>query len=103
VPIEAAIFLSRPGLVVAPFLEIGLYAVRQILVPSRFERRTRGLKADGAPVSLLARPSARIPCAAKNFLVRNVTIRTMLQAGMGGGQLSIPPMTLSRCRAPVIS
>jgi hypothetical protein len=49
VPIEAAIFLSSPGLVVAPFLEIGLAALGQIFSPCR-----------SAPVSLLTRIAARI-------------------------------------------
>jgi hypothetical protein len=63
VPIEAAIFLSRPRLLIAPFLKVGFAALGQIVSPCRFERRACCLETRSAPISLLSRLTARVEAA----------------------------------------
>jgi hypothetical protein len=64
VTIEAAIFLSGPDLVVAPFLKVSFAPLGQIISPCCFECRTGSIETRCCAVPIVARIAARIEAAA---------------------------------------
>src|ERR1035437_9104699 len=70
VTIEAAMLLSRPSLLIAPFLKVGRAALWQIVTPCRFERRARSLEVSRGAVPIVARIAAGIEAAAPLPLIR---------------------------------
>jgi hypothetical protein len=62
-PIEPAIFLGCPCLLISPRLEISFAALWEIFAPCRFECSARGLKACRGAVSFIARIAARVKAA----------------------------------------
>jgi hypothetical protein len=70
VSIEATILLGRPGILIAPFPEIGIGPLWQIFPPRRFERRARSLEVSRGAVPIVARIAAGIEAAAPLPLIR---------------------------------
>jgi hypothetical protein len=69
VAIPPGIFRGVPGRILAPFLEVGFGAARQVVSPCRLERYSGLIKRRSSAVSLLAGIAPRIKAAMKLPLI----------------------------------